>query len=249
MRQMKGLLAIATLAIGGALGAASADARGLGGGTYDWSGLYFGLHAGGAWADVDWRHVSAVPHFNPIGTDRDTFDPSGWLVGGHLGYNFQSGPLVFGIEFTASAPSLDQTYVRTGTFSDNTVSASIDTLVTVTGRLGWASGPLLIYASGGYAGADQKVSLTEEPIFDHSFAKSKWTNGWTVGGGLEYAFHPNISLGVAYSYIDLGRERVSGFDTSNYAVTALDIDTQVHVVTGRLTIKLGPAPAGPQPLK
>src|SRR5687767_12569116 len=50
-----------------------------------WTGFYVGLNAGYAFGDADWS----------AGADRS---PSGFLVGGTLGYNLQTGSWVWGIE-------------------------------------------------------------------------------------------------------------------------------------------------------
>jgi len=148
---------------------------------YSWSGVYFGLQAGVAWADADWTHLSAINHFNPVGTNRDSFDLTGAIGGGHLGFNQQFGNWVVGVEATASWASLDETIVRPGTFCPatpcNTISMDIETIVTATARLGWVADHALFYVRGGYAGARLDVSLSEVPAFPHTFSDDSWTDG------------------------------------------------------------------------
>jgi outer membrane immunogenic protein len=80
--------------------------------------------------------------------------------------------------------------------SDN-YTADVDLLTTVTGRVGYARDKWLAYTKGGWAGADIELTL-----FDHGTPvranSSDWANGWTVGGGGEYAICKNLSLGVEY---------------------------------------------------
>jgi outer membrane immunogenic protein len=83
-----------------------------------------------------------------------------------------------------------------------TYSTDINTIATVTGRLGVASNRWLIYAKGGWAGAQVDLSGRNTALSDR-FSFDDWRNGWTVGGGLEYKVSRNISLGVEYGFIDM----------------------------------------------
>jgi len=56
-------------------------------------------------------------------------------------------------------------------------------------------------------------------------------------------------VGVAYDYIDLSSERLSGFDTSRFAVTTIDADVEIHSVTARLSFQLGKRHEEVPPLK
>ena len=62
---------------------------------FSWSGIYVGTHLGYGWSDVDWENVSS------------SLGGSGWLAGGQIGYNWQRGALVFGVEADASATWAD----------------------------------------------------------------------------------------------------------------------------------------------
>ena len=53
---------------------------------YNWTGFYIGINGGGAWGRSNW---DAIP---------GEFDVSGGLIGGTVGYNWQTGPWVFGLE-------------------------------------------------------------------------------------------------------------------------------------------------------
>src|SRR5262249_3488715 len=80
-----------------------------------------------------------------------------------------------------------------------------DLLTTVTGRIGYAQGKWLAYAKGDWAGADVELTLFDRatPVRAPS---SGWVNGWTVGGGGEYAICKNLLLGVEYDYAELSKE-------------------------------------------
>src|SRR5687767_12577104 len=53
---------------------------------YNWTGLYAGISGGYGWGESNWD-VPAV-----------TVKPKGGLIGGTLGYNWQKGAIVYGIE-------------------------------------------------------------------------------------------------------------------------------------------------------
>ena len=64
---------------------------------YSWSGLYIGVHAGYGWTDLDWTAGGTT--VNDSG--------AGWLGGGQVGYNWQRGALVFGVEADISSSGMD----------------------------------------------------------------------------------------------------------------------------------------------
>jgi outer membrane immunogenic protein len=79
-------------------------------------------------------------------------------------------------------------------------------LGSVTGRLGYAWGPALLYAKGGYAFRDSKLGITDAAGVPQDFATTgNRDNGYTVGAGLEYMFAPNWSAKVEYQYYNFGK--------------------------------------------
>jgi outer membrane immunogenic protein len=75
--------------------------------------------------------------------------------------------------------------------------------------MGYTWGPGLVYVKGGYAYSDnaERVTLTGAPI--PFLLNGNHSNGWTVGGGVEYmlAFAPNWSVKGEYMYYDFGSTR------------------------------------------
>lgn len=154
---------------------------------YDWTGLYVGLNGGGGWGRSD---ISA-----PISSGR--YNLSGGLVGGTLGYNYQVGQAVFGLEgdidwsdIRGSAPCYGATCETRNSW-----------LSTARGRLGYAIDRVMPYATGGAAFGDIKTSVAGIGIGDARETKA----GWTVGGGLEAAIAGPLTAKVEYLYVDLGR--------------------------------------------
>lgn len=179
----------------------------------DWTGFYAGLVGGGGWG----RSEQIAP--GPASTGK--FDISGGTAGGTLGYNWQSGLFVLGIEGDYSWTGINgSTTVTCG------VSCSTDlrSLGTVRGRLGYAAGQFLPYVTGGYAFGDLRRTFG-------ATSGSKTADGWTAGAGIEAMFAPHWSAKVEYLYVDFGKTNVpiGGFPTN--------VDLQTHVLRAGLNYK------------
>jgi outer membrane immunogenic protein len=191
-----------------------------------WTGLYIGGHLGAAWADVQWADVSL--------TAESVNNDSGGFIGGvHIGYNLQLHSFLLGVEASLTGAVLTDN--ARSTVAPATISYGTDTnpIATATGRLGVVFDRWLIYAKGGWAGAQVEVSGRDTALAD-SFSFSNWRNGWTVGGGFEYKFQPDFSLGVEYGFIDLGSETMTGVTALGLPVTITNHDLQIQAATARL---------------
>src|SRR6185295_11460520 len=73
--------------------------------------------------------------------------------------------------------------------------------------LGYSFGQTLLYATGGYAYGSETTSLNINPAI-LNFSRSANLSGFVVGGGLEYAFSPNLSMKTEYLYYDFGKRNV-----------------------------------------
>src|SRR5262249_53394774 len=159
-------------------------------------------------------------------------DDSGFIGGGQIGYNKQFSNVVVGVEATISGASLENSF-RSFVNPAVTYSTDINTIATVTGRLGYAGDKWLVYGKAGWAGAEVDVS-GRNPAIPESFSISDWRNGWTVGTGIDYKITRNISFGVEYSYIDLGSENFASVTREGLPFTIRDHDVQIQSVTARL---------------
>jgi len=119
---------------------------------------------------------------------------SGGLAGGTAGYNWQAGNLVFGIEADAAWADVSATAAIPGLLS---VTDTIRSMGTVRGRLGYAFDQVLVYGTGGYAWADNRISAT---LLGVSIADSHFHSGWTLGAGVEVLFAPKWSVKAEYLY-------------------------------------------------
>jgi outer membrane immunogenic protein len=129
------------------------------------------------------------------------------------GANYQMGSWVVGVEADVSAlgakGSDTGTVISAGVPGIFTSSNSqIDWLALFTGRLGYAWDRALFYAKGGVAAGDTRdnlaLSSTGIPAFLDLGTKTNLMVGWTVGGGVEYAFAPRRTAKIEYNYVDLG---------------------------------------------
>jgi outer membrane immunogenic protein len=163
---------------------------------YNWTGAYVGINGGGGWGRSDFSA--------PLSSG--TFDLSGGLVGGTLGYNYQVGQAVFGIE-----GDLDWSNIRGSSACGVGLSCSVrnNWLGTVRGRLGYAADRFMPYVTGGAAFGDIKTSVA-------GFGDSSQTKaGWTVGGGIEAAIAGPWTAKIEYLYVDLGHgASILGSDAS-----------------------------------
>ncbi|MCK1359971.1 outer membrane beta-barrel protein [Bradyrhizobium sp. 199] len=166
---------------------------------YDWSGFYIGINGGGGSSHSTWDFVG--------GGREGSHDATGGTVGGQVGYRWQSGQFVFGLEGQGNWAD----------FSGDNVSAlfatrnrsKIDSFGLITGQVGYAWNNVLLYVKGGAAvvGVKYDVFSTVSGALLSSNEQARW--GGTIGAGLEYGFAPNWSLGVEYNHIFLSDKDVT----------------------------------------
>src|ERR1700736_5018636 len=139
---------------------------------YSWAGPYLGGNLGYAWGSVD----------------NNQTKPSGFEIGAQAGYNWQTGPWVFGVEGDLEATGASDTFAS-WKFSNPWFG-------TVRGRAGYAFNNILFYGTAGLAFGEldgQKWGLSE----------SHTTAGWTAGVGAEFGLAQNWTAKIEYLYVDL----------------------------------------------
>ena len=150
------------------------------------------------------------------------------MLGGQLGYNWQTGPVVLGIETDADWMSVKGSTAGAGGVCATDGGGQCQTqeswLGTTRARVGYAYDRWLPYVTGGVAyGNVQAVQPT---------GTSTSTNvGWTAGAGLEYGIDRNWSAKAEYLHIDLGTATFMGAasGTSSLAVPVTDELVRVGV--------------------
>lgn len=168
---------------------------------YDWSGFYIGINGGGASAHSSWDQTA------PLVGGEGSHNATGGTVGGQVGYRWQSGQFVFGLEGQGNWAD----------FSGDNVSAiiaqrnrsRIDSFGLLTGQVGYAWNNVLAYVKGGAAvvGTKYDVYSTATGALLASNNDARW--GGTIGAGLEVGFAPNWSVGVEYNHIFLSDKDIT----------------------------------------
>jgi outer membrane immunogenic protein len=193
---------------------------------FSWTGFYIGGHVGGAKVE---RCLTLT-----VVSAEACADKTGFLGGGQVGVNWQTGQFVFGVEFSGSFADFDSD-VSAGTLPGGVFFNSHGrSLLMLTGRLGWAADRALFYVTGGGAQARASVDFFTPAgsALEVHFSRT----GWTIGAGFEYAFTPNWSFAAQYNFVDLG-DRDVVFATTPPVAASLSHD--IHVVTLRLNYRFG----------
>lgn len=213
---MKSILLATTVLMGLSSGAYAADVISEAApiaASFDWTGAYIGVNAGGGFGKFK---------FEPsLGTGLD-ITASGFLGGVQAGYNWQSGQIVYGVEADFQGSTVKSSISGFG----GDIETKIDWFGTVRARIGYTPvDRFLVYGTGGFAYGHDKTSA------GGGFSFSKTNAGWTVGGGVEYAINTNWTFKSEYLYTDLGKS------TFTIGGTNLDITDKFHTVRVGLNYK------------
>jgi outer membrane immunogenic protein len=164
----------------------------------DWAGFYIGINGGGGWAETTFD-------LNPGANAK----PSGGLIGGHAGYNWQYGSVVAGLEVDFDGADLKKT--------DNTFGLEQKTneLASARGRVGYVFFPsLLAYGTAGAGWGHTTITDTTGVATGvPGFTSAASQFGWVAGAGLEYKLVDHVLLRAEYLHYDFGKTTFSGIDT------------------------------------
>lgn len=195
--------------------------------------------------------IAAPPTPTPGPAGSNSASASSWLAGGHAGYNWQQGNAVFGFETDLQGTHLNSTMTGAPTlppsfgFSAMT-SSTIDWYGTLRGRLGVASGPWLLYGTGGLAYGNVGLSSSLSGLgLTTSVQTSKTRTGWVAGAGVEYLLRPNVSLSLGYQFVDLGRLSAASSASNTFGTATLTQSATTHAqfqaVMAGISWRFGPA--------
>jgi outer membrane immunogenic protein len=214
--------------------------------TTDWTGFYVGATAGHADGSSD---VTTTTVYSPSGYFSSTsvppiavagegqVDPSGFAGSLNAGYNWQSGPVVFGLEGDWSGLNADDSrndgavYPCCAPTAFNVYEAtSADHLMTLRGRLGYATDRSLFYVTAGWAQVEIEINDEFTDDYDdarESYSASDTTDDWIYGVGYELQFDNNWSFKAEYLHASF--DTVGG--TSNNLTTGVDDTWPTSVFT------------------
>ena len=134
-------------------------------------------------------------------TDVEDEGSDGVLYGAQVGYDFQSGGAVFGVEAEASDSTVDECVNDVDVVGD-TLCADLGRDLYIGGRAGAAlSNNILLYGKAGYTNG--RVALDYEDGTagtTNDFEVGENLDGVRVGAGLEFALGPNSYAKTEYRY-------------------------------------------------
>jgi outer membrane immunogenic protein len=205
---------------------------------YDWTGFYIGGNAGYSWGRASTDGVisgtqsvsefrtagpTLLPGF-PVTTTLGSVPLSGrsnvngFIGGGQIGYNWQRGTWLFGLEadFQGSDErgSGDVCIVAGCPAGSTAFTANykLDWFGTARGRIGFLpAARVLLYATGGLAYGHFGANIPADPTTTWGATRA----GWTVGAGAEAAIDNNWSVKLEYLYMDLGDVGSSSASATN----------------------------------
>lgn len=202
---------------------------------YDWSGFYVGVAGGYGFGNHDLNNATGPA--TTLGNATANYSSQGGLGGGEIGYEWQSGHIVLGVEtdfFGADINGDDSSAVAAGTFPITTVDKdSLRWTGTLRARGGIAVDRLLLFFTGGWAYGDIDHTST-----DPAFGTDQFTvhaNGLTAGGGLAYALSDNLIGKFEYRYYNFD----SYSRTPPTGALPYKVDSTYSVVTVGLDYKFG----------
>ena len=173
-----------------------------------WTGFHVGGYGGVQLANI------------PANGPAQFADVTSGLVGLEGGYDMQFGQMVAGVEgdYGWAFGSSRQTYAN-----GSVATAQPGSLATLRARAGFASGPALFYGTAGWAGGTLKSTFLDMSGGGAGIANSQtnWLNGYALGGGVAYAFAPNVIAKVEYLHTSLGKAAYfSGADSTSVGESA-----------------------------
>jgi outer membrane immunogenic protein len=203
---------------------------------YDWSGFYVGANGGWGSSRKCWDAVTTGGTFL---ANEGCHDATGGTAGGQVGYRWQSGTWVFGVEAQGNWADFRGSNVSLA-FPGTNIQSKVDAFGLFTGQIGYAANNVLFYAKGGAAVTADRFNINTNPgnvLIASSTDDTRW--GGVVGVGLEYGFAPNWSAAVEYDHLFM-QDRNNTFRTPAGTFFSNErIRQDVDLVTVRVNYKFG----------
>jgi high affinity Mn2+ porin len=196
---------------------------------YDWTGFYAGVHLGDAWGRSNWtEQPDGLPGSINMFQRYDAFSNTGsWFGGLQAGYDYMlPNRVVIGGVADLSAPSWQSlngisiggiSTFNSPSLGQESLSETVLDMGTVRGRIGYAPGNWLLYATGGFAWAYDRLTVTQLDNSGTTDSPFLWRFGWAAGAGVEMPLAPNWTAGLEYLYTRYGDSTV-GFANAGQTV-------------------------------
>jgi len=207
---------------------------------FSWTGFYVGGQVGWAQATDDASIENPGIPFPPPIFIPFQVEMEGIIGGGHVGFLWQYNNIVLGVEGSFDVSDLDKAFVvGVCPLFCGDATTSIDHQASFRGILGWAIDRFLIYATGGVAFADI-TNTYDTTAFGGGFASiGDWRTGWTIGGGLKYAFTNNWSIRGEYRFSDFG-DFIDKSNVAFFPATNLNRHVEQHQAQLGVSYRFGP---------
>jgi high affinity Mn2+ porin len=232
---------------------------------YNWTGFYAGGHLGVAWGNSSWTAAPGITGSTNLFQPIDTFNESGsFFTGIQAGYKYMLPTRVLmGAEIDASFPSFPSlaglTIGGISNFASPTLGAvsyseTVHASGTMRGRIGYAPGDWLFYATGGFAWTYNQQTLTQLAS-GTSQSPFIWRLGWAVGAGVEVPVAPHWTARLEYLFTDFGNKNQNFFAgaqpiNSDFVQQELRASLNYHFGGDAVSVNaplLTKAPATPDP--
>jgi high affinity Mn2+ porin len=194
---------------------------------YDWTGFYFGGHLGVAWGNSDWTAGPGISGSTDMFQKIDTFDNGGSFFGGlQGGFNYVlPNRLLLGVEADTSFPAWPTLPTGVNPFGVSiggssmfdsprlgavSLAETMESFGSLRGRIGYAPGDWLFYATGGLAWAYDQQSLTQVST-GNTDTPYLWRLGWAAGAGIETPIAPHWTARLEYLFTDYGKSTTNFF--------------------------------------
>jgi outer membrane immunogenic protein len=181
-----------------------------------WTGVYIGFNGGWGWSNTNNNSLGFTPTlggpavgvFTPFTIGSGNNNANGPIFGGQLGYNYQVGTWVFGVEGDVDGANIRNsggaaaTVPGIGVIGSGFLNVKQEWLASIRGRLGYTWGPGMIYVTGGgaWTGVQANGGATLVSGETATFSNTTTLGGWVAGAGYEWMIAPNWTLRGEYLY-------------------------------------------------
>jgi outer membrane immunogenic protein len=203
---------------------------------YDWSGFYLGVNGGWGSSRKCWDFTTPAGAF--VATEG-CHDATGGVAGGQIGYRWQSGAFVFGVEGQGDWADLRGSNISV--FAPAFTNRSkIDAFGLITGQVGYAFNNVLLYVKGGAAVTADRFNVSTtvgNALAATTGDQTRW--GGAVGAGVEVGFAPNWSAALEYDHLFMGNKLSTFVDPAGVFFGTDRIRQDVDLVTVRINYRWG----------
>ena len=197
---------------------------------YDWTGVYVGVFGGGGFGNHNVNN--ATGQAVPFADFSANYSSTGGLAGGEVGYRWQSGNYIVGVEsdlFWTGIKGNDSVQFNNGNFAGVTAADADNWRWGGTLRAvgGFTVDRWLMFFTGGYTFGD--MQHTNTPPAGSGLPVDRFNvtlNGLTAGAGFAYAITNNLSAKFEYRYYNF-----NGYDRPGLSTTGLTANGQLPYTT------------------